>query len=107
MGTRLCRLGRANVDCPSPPYVVPINWNSVSFSEIGSSWPERSIQPAGAKFPANILISPTYGCAIDFLLLVRRRENALKRDTEVQSQIRLHVHVRLAPSHIRDCIRTQ
>lgn len=25
-----------------------------------SSWPSQGIQPAGAKLPANILISPTY-----------------------------------------------
>jgi len=39
--------------------VVPISWKSVSFSEIDSSWPSQNIQPTGAKFPANIRISPT------------------------------------------------
>jgi hypothetical protein len=29
-----------------------------SFSEMGSVWPWQSIQPLGAKLPANILISP-------------------------------------------------
>jgi hypothetical protein len=38
-----------------------MSWNSVSFSEIGRSCPSQNIQPAGAKFPANIRISPTYG----------------------------------------------
>ena len=48
------------------PYVVPINWKRVSFWEIGSNWPSQNIHPAGAKFPAKILISPTYGWAISF-----------------------------------------
>src|SRR6185369_15215479 len=39
---------------------------SVSFSEIGNNWPSQNIQPAGAKLPANMRISPTYGCAISF-----------------------------------------
>src|SRR5215472_13532137 len=60
-GTRLARLGRLKVVCPSPPYVVPIKVNKVSFSEIGSVCPWQSAHPAGAKLPANILISPTYG----------------------------------------------
>src|SRR6185503_8217113 len=58
-GTRPRRSGSANVDCPSPPYVVPIRLNNVSYSEIGSNCPSQNIQPAGAKFPANIRISPT------------------------------------------------
>jgi len=36
-----------------------MSWKSVSFSEIASSWPSQNIHPAGAKLPANILISPT------------------------------------------------
>src|SRR5262249_12803462 len=60
-GTRLCRFGRAKVFWPSPPYVVPISWNSVSFSEIGIRAPLQNAQPAGAKLPANIRISPTNG----------------------------------------------
>jgi len=43
---------------------VPISWNSVSFSEMASKAPLQNAQPLGLKFPANILISPTYGCAI-------------------------------------------
>jgi len=43
-----------------------INWNSTSFSEIGSVWPLQIAQPDGGKLPANILISPTYGSGIFF-----------------------------------------
>ena len=32
---------------------------STSFSEIGSGAPSQNIHPLGAKFPANIRISPT------------------------------------------------
>src|SRR5215472_17161053 len=60
-GTRLCRFGNAKLFSPSPPYVVPINWKSVGFWSMGTSAPLQNDQPAGAKFPANILISPTNG----------------------------------------------
>ena len=36
----------------------------------GKSWPWQSAQPTGAKFPANILISPTYGLAHLSLLVL-------------------------------------
>src|SRR6202035_3789989 len=42
-----------------------ISWKRVSFSEMGSSCPSQNIHPAGAKFPPNMRISPTYGCAMD------------------------------------------
>ena len=58
------RSGSAKVLWPSPPYVVPIRLNRVSFSEIGMGWPLQNAQPAGAKFPANILISPMKGWAM-------------------------------------------
>src|SRR5881409_3888989 len=106
MGNRPRRSGRAKVLCPSPPYVVPIRLNSVSYSEIGSSWPSQNIHPAGAKLPANIRISPTYGCAIS-ALLGRRREDALKGDAEGQHEERLHVDMRLAPSDVADGRRQQ
>ncbi len=77
-GKRLCRLGSAKVLCPSPPYVVPMRLNSVSYSEIGSSWPSQNIQPAGAKLPANMRISPTYGWLI-YLLLCEWLEIATAR----------------------------
>src|SRR5436190_20322777 len=31
---------------------------------MGSNCPSQNIRPAGAKLPANMRISPTYGCAI-------------------------------------------
>src|ERR1044072_5118168 len=80
---------------------------SVSFSEIGKSWPSQNIQPAGAKLPANILISPTYGCAMTEVLSVRAREDADERDAEVQREERLHVEVRLAAAGVRDRCRAQ
>src|SRR4029079_10659263 len=81
--------------------------NSVSYSLIGNSWPSQNIHPAGAKFPANMRISPTYGCAIFSFLLVRRREDALQRDTDTQRQERLHIQVRLAPAGVRERCRVQ
>src|SRR6478672_10667188 len=73
----------------------------VSFSLIGMSWPWQSAHPAGAKLPPNILISPTYGFAID-TPLVTRRENSLERNNEIEDQIRLPVLMRLRTSKIRD-----
>src|SRR5271163_4797483 len=61
IGTRDCRLGKANVDCPSPPYVVPISWNSASFCEIAINATLQKAQSSGAKLPANMRISPMYG----------------------------------------------
>src|SRR3954451_18003076 len=97
------RSGSPKVLSPSPPYVVPISWNRVSFSEIGSNCPSQNIQPAGAKLPPNIRISPTYGCAMA-ASLVRRRENALEGDAEVQRQEWLHVQMRLAATGVRNCV---
>src|SRR3954465_12372721 len=78
-----------------------MGWNNVSFSEIGSSCPSQNIQPAGAKLPANMRISPTYGCATVKPPLGLRWVDALQCDAEVQSEIRLHVQVRLAASYGR------
>src|SRR6185503_1116416 len=75
-----------------------MSWNSVSFSEIGSNCPSQNIQPAGAKLPANMRISPTYGCAIIFSL-VRRREDALQRDAETQREEWLHIKVCLTTAN--------
>src|SRR4051812_30413348 len=97
IGTRLARFGRLNVSSPSPPYVVPINWNSTSFSEIGSVCPSQNIHPFGAKFPANMRISPTYGAMVSPLVL--RGEDALQGNDEVQHEVRHHVVVRLTPAH--------
>src|ERR1700743_2496603 len=69
--------------------------NIVSYSEMGSSWPSQNIHPAGAKFPANILISPTYGWPMD-LSSSLRREDALQGDAAAQRQEGLHVEMRLA-----------
>src|SRR2546422_11677713 len=102
MCTRPRRSGSAKVDCPSPPYVVPIKLNSVSFSEIGTNCPSQNIQPAGAKLPPNIRISPTYGCAMSSDSLVWTGENSLKGDAKIQHQKRLHVQVCLAAAYIRD-----
>src|ERR1044071_3926503 len=74
-----------------------MSWKSTSFSEMGSGAPSQNIQPLGAKLPANILISPTYGAIVfSSLLLVLRREDALESDNEVQHQVGHHVVVRLA-----------
>src|SRR5262245_52295051 len=43
------RSGRANVDLPSPPYVVPSSENSAVFWLIGSSWPSHRAHPRGTK----------------------------------------------------------
>src|ERR1051326_233444 len=102
MGIRLWRLGRSNVSWPSPPYVVPMSWKSTSFSAMGSVCPSQNIQPAGAKLPANILISPTYGSGIVSPPSGLGREDALERDDEVQHQVRHHVCVRLAAADVGD-----
>src|SRR5215210_3511187 len=81
-----------------------MSWNRVSFSEMGSNWPSQNIQPAGAKFPANILISPTYGCAMTDLL-VRRGEDALQCDAERKGEERLHVEMGLRPADIAQRVR--
>src|SRR3954465_16069598 len=72
--------------------------NRVSFSAIGSSWPLQNAQPAGAKLPPNIRISPTYGEDMS----VPAREDALQGDDPVQHQQRLAVLVRLAAADVRD-----
>src|SRR3954467_151180 len=81
-----------------------MSWKRVSFSEMGSSCPSQNIHPAGAKLPANILISPTYGCAITFGSVLRR-ENPLQRDAKIEHQIRHHVVMRLAAAGGRDTRR--
>src|SRR5260370_40200335 len=73
--------------------------NNVSYSEMGSNCPSQNIHPAGAKLPANILISPTYGWAM-IISLVGRREYSLERDAEGQRQEGLHIQVRLAAADI-------
>src|SRR5215203_3589291 len=83
-----------------------MSWKSVSFSEIGRSWPSQNIQPAGAKVPANMRISPTYGCAMLRLSAVRGKD-ALERDAEVERQEWLHVGMRLATADGRDRCRQQ
>src|SRR3954452_12496857 len=98
IGIRPWRSGRPKVSWPSPPYVVPIRLNSTSFSEIGMSCPAHIAQPAGAKLPANILISATYGCA----MAVLPRPDALERDAPAQYEVRLQVSVRLAAADERD-----
>src|SRR3712207_3774104 len=67
---------------------------------MGRSWPSQNIQPAGAKLPANILISPTYGIRV--LLLILRREDAYQGDAEGQRKEGLAVLVRLAPADVAD-----
>src|SRR5690349_1484097 len=76
---------------------------SVSYSEIGSNCPSQNIHPAGAKLPANMRISPTYGCAIfSSFLLSLAREDALQGNREVQYQERLHVQVGLTAADVRN-----
>src|SRR5215211_2334256 len=96
---RPARFGRLKVDSPSPPYVVPMSWKSVSFSAINSTLPSQNAHPAGAKFPANIRISPTYGCAT-LGSYVSAREDALQRDAPVEHQVRLTVLMRLAAADV-------
>src|SRR5436305_6001650 len=98
--------GRAKVFWPSPPYVVPIRVNSVSFWEMGINWPWHMAQPAGAKLPPNMRISPTNGLLIA-LLLVPRREDTLQRDDEVHDAVGLLVLVRLAAADVGDGGREQ
>src|ERR1700738_275217 len=68
MGAFPWRLGRPNVDFPSPPYVVPRSEKRAVFWLIGNNWPSQSAQPLGAKLKPKILISATNGFDIDFLL---------------------------------------
>src|SRR4051794_41924647 len=63
---------------------------------MGSNCPSQRAQPAGAKLPPNIRISPTYGLLMGSSVL--GREDALEGDDEVDAQVRLHVLVRLAPA---------
>jgi len=67
IGALPCRFGRAKLDLPSPPYVVPSSENSAVFCEIGISWPSHNAHPTGAKLPANMRISATNG--LDMILL--------------------------------------
>src|SRR5262245_37807511 len=63
--------------------------NSVSYSAIGSNCPSQNIQPTGAIVPANIRISPIYGCAMQLRLLLSGYDawtgntptNAMQNDT--------------------------
>src|SRR5215207_10195769 len=84
-----------------------MSWKSTSFSEMGSGAPSQNIQPLGAKLPANILISPTYGWPMvsSSSFLVPRWENALEGDDEVEHQVGHHVVVRLRPADAGDCLR--
>src|SRR2546426_1250086 len=43
---------------------------------MGNTDPSQNIQPAGAKFPANIRISPTKGCDMGHSTPSRRRHSA-------------------------------
>src|SRR5580700_1427277 len=61
MGTRLCRLGRAKLFTPLPPYVVPSSANNAVFCWIDSSCPLHSAQFLGAKPKLIILTSPKKG----------------------------------------------
>src|SRR5882762_299688 len=74
---------------------------------MGSIWPSQNAQPFGAKLNGKILISATKGSAMTLLSfsLVLRRENSLKRDAEIQYQIRLHVLVGLTATHRTYCLR--
>src|SRR5687768_15771926 len=67
------------------------------------SWPLQNAHPLGGKLNGNILISATNGSAMILSLspsLVLRRENALKRDTKTENQVRLHIRMRLAATNI-------
>src|SRR5262249_7011309 len=57
-------LGGADVGCPLPPYMVPSREKSAVFWEMDISWPLHSAHPVGAKFPANMRISPIKGSDI-------------------------------------------
>src|ERR1044071_119533 len=60
-GTEPCRSGSANVDLPSPPYIVPRSENRAVFCEMGRSCPLQKAQPVGAKLKPNMRISATNG----------------------------------------------
>src|SRR5262245_42337048 len=77
--------------------------NRVSFWEMGMSWPWHMAQPAGAKLPPNMRISPIYGlpmCALSSL--VPRREDALEGDDEVEHEEGLPVFVGLTAADVGD-----
>src|SRR5216684_246863 len=59
--------------------------NSVSFSEIGMSAPLQNAHPTGAKFPANILISPING--LDMKLPPRRLHSSEESPDDLQSKL--------------------
>src|SRR6266498_1656390 len=102
IGALPCRSGKAKVDLPSPPYVVPRSEKSAVFWLSGISWPSQKAQPFGGKLNGKIRISATKGSDIVFSLsfsLVLRRENPLERNAEIQYQIRLHVQVWLATTY--------
>src|SRR3954452_14407728 len=69
---------------------------------MGSSCPSQNIQPAGAKLPPKIRISPTYGWAMSSVLA---REYALEGDAEGEHQEGLHVVVRLTAADVRERAR--
>src|SRR5919201_2184601 len=100
-GTRPRRSGRLKVVWPSPPYVVPISTKRVSFSAIDIVDPSQNAQPFGGKFPPNIRISPTYGCATA-TSSVLGREDALQGHAERDRQKRLPVLVWLAAADVAD-----
>ena len=92
------RGGRVEAVWPSPPCCA-IRLNSVSYSEIGRSCP-RKTSIRWVKLPANMRISPTYGSHYSSPL-GRAWEYALKRNTEIEHQVRLHIAVRLNRRHWR------
>src|SRR4051794_11056551 len=65
---------------------------------MGSVAPSQMAQPAGAKLPANILISPMYGEAMSVLT----REYALQGDDPAEDEIRRAILVRLAAADVAD-----
>src|SRR6516164_2742821 len=75
------------------------------------SWPSHRAQTLGAKLPVKILISAKNGFDMILLSSVLRREYSLKRNNEIQHQIRGHVLMGLVASRgrytgrIHGCIR--
>ncbi len=76
---------------------------SVSFSEIGRSWPSQNAHPGGREVAGEHPDLSDEGlCHGSGSSSVRAREDADERDAEVQRQERLHVQVRLAAADVRD-----
>jgi len=64
IGTQPRRSGRAKVDVPLPPKLVPKILKREVFWSIGISCPSQNAHPLGAKFPANIVIWPMNGSTV-------------------------------------------